>query len=88
MAGRPVPLGVWLLAQPPPTTTVILTFADIEQVQGTPLPPRARTDPAWWTDAAHEADVRAWRLVGWEVTAVDGERGRVTFARIRGAAPV
>jgi hypothetical protein len=46
--------------------TVVLTFAEIEDVLGFALPPSARVDPTWWTDpsqnvvAPHHSD--CWTL--------------------------
>ncbi|HEX4684103.1 MAG TPA: hypothetical protein VH277_15410 [Gemmatimonadaceae bacterium] len=46
--------------------TVVLTFAQIEDVIGAPLPGPARLESAWWTDpsgnvvAPHHSD--AWTL--------------------------
>ena len=36
-------------------TTVVLTFAEIEDLLGSTLPERARVDLAWWADAAPDA---------------------------------
>lgn len=46
--------------------TVVLTFGQLEDLLGFPLPDLARTDPTWWTttDVSH-ADIRcsdAWTL--------------------------
>ena len=43
---------------------VVLTFAQIEDLLGFPIPPSARTEIEWWTgadwpDSAHQ---RAWQL--------------------------
>jgi hypothetical protein len=45
--------------------TVVLTFRQIEDLLGFALPAPARTDPAWWTTAAGDAESRcsdAWTL--------------------------
>ena len=47
--------------------TVILTFQQIEDLVGSPLPDVARTDKAWWTADAADAGSRhsqAWTLAG------------------------
>jgi hypothetical protein len=46
--------------------TVVLTFAQIEDLLGCTLPARARTDPEWWkpadTSAAEPRHFHAWTL--------------------------
>ena len=44
--------------------TVVLTFGQIEDLLGFALPAAARSDAAWWTDAADGASdcSDAWRL--------------------------
>jgi hypothetical protein len=46
--------------------TVVLTFGQIEDLLGFPLPALARVDPGWWTnapgDAAGPAFSDAWTL--------------------------
>jgi hypothetical protein len=48
--------------------TVVLTFAQIEDLLGFPLPDRARVQAEWWADAdAHSAPSalsRSWLLAG------------------------
>ena len=48
--------------------TVVLTFAQIEDLLGFALPDRARVQPEWWADAdAHSgpsAPSRSWVLAG------------------------
>ena len=48
--------------------TVVLTFAQIEDLLGFALPDRARVQPEWWAEAdAHSAPPapsRSWRLAG------------------------
>ena len=46
--------------------TVVLTFRQIEDLLGFALPAAARSDPAWWTNAAEDASdcSDAWRRAG------------------------
>ena len=56
---------------------VTLTFAEIEQLVGTPLP-RTAWGPAFWSNSREGVfRVRPWVRVGW----------RVARAQLRGAAP-
>lgn len=43
---------------------VWLTFAEIERILGTRLPPSARTHASFWTRSGN-AHVRGWRAFGW-----------------------
>ena len=63
---------------------VTLTFAQVEALVGHPLPDRARTRTAWWSNAPeHPSRVGSyhwygWLSVGWEATP-DVPGGAVTF---------
>lgn len=52
---------------------LVLTFAQIEDLMGFPLPEVARTDPAWWGDieppAARSPQSDAWTRAGRVATA-------------------
>jgi hypothetical protein len=43
---------------------VVLTFAQMEDLLGSPLPPSARKDPAWWNSDIHHnfGHSNSWRL--------------------------
>jgi hypothetical protein len=41
---------------------VVLTFQQMEDLLGFALPPPARTDPSWWTDAVDPAWGDMWAL--------------------------
>ena len=81
MPGKYQPLADWLAAQP--DTEVLLTFAQVEQILGTPLPASARAGTAWWTHGAPSfPQVEAWHRVGWHVVEVNRRRGLVLYRRL------
>jgi hypothetical protein len=45
-------------------TTVVMTFAEVEDLLGSPLPAPARQDPAWWNsdDQRNFGHSNSWRL--------------------------
>jgi hypothetical protein len=63
--------------------SVSLTFARIEEILGDALPPSATNHRAWWANESDGKHVHAsaWLRAGWEVEALDQERGLVTFRR-------
>ena len=62
---------------------VRMTFADIERVLGTKLPPSARTQRAFWSNnAANNVMTRAWLAAGFRSAEVDLEGAALTFQRI------
>ena len=64
---------------------VTLTFAEIEAIIGTALPPSARTSRFWTnvTAGVHRS-AQAWRRAGWRVvrTQMHSKPPAVTFARV------
>ena len=79
MAVRYQRLADYLAAQPAGTSTVTLTFPEIEALVGGELPAATATRP-WWVDRKRS---RAWRATGWRVASAALRAGqeRVTFAR-------
>ena len=63
---------------------VSMTFQEIEQVLGSPLPRSARDHAAWWSNerspTAHVQKL-AWQAAGYDVESVDRAHGRVIFVR-------
>jgi hypothetical protein len=59
---------------------VRVTFTEIEEILGFPLPDNPQVDSSWWrtTNAAH---VRMWQANGWEARLLVRERA-VIFTRI------
>jgi DNA-binding transcriptional regulator YiaG len=63
---------------------VTLSFAEIEVLLGTKLPPSGRTSRGWWsnrTKGAHQAT--AWIEAGYRVTRINLEAEQVTFRKRR-----
>lgn len=61
-----------------------LTFADIERLIGSPLPPGARHGRAFWSNRTRGAlQAEAWMAAGYHVRQVDLEAGQVTFSQAR-----
>lgn len=77
------PLARYLKEHPAPL--LILSFADIEEIIGAPLPRSARVVPEWWWNDADprssHVQCRAWVRSGYFTKAVDLAQGQVTFER-------
>lgn len=59
-----------------------LSFGDVEEILGFPLPTSARTYRPWWAnDETHVQAVDGWLSVGWKVNSVDLATEIVTFRR-------
>jgi hypothetical protein len=58
-----------------------LSFARIEQILGSPLPPSARAHQAWWANqrGAGHSQAHSWMGAGWHTRDLDLETRRVTF---------
>lgn len=61
--------------------TVMLSFAQIEDLVGRALPSSARRHRSWWGNDAYHVQAVAWREAGWRVFKVDMGRQVVTFIR-------
>ncbi len=58
-----------------------LTFQQIEQILGRPLPPSARSHRAWWSNNGdNNVMTRAWLAAGYETENVDMVNETLTFA--------
>jgi hypothetical protein len=82
--GKYEPLAAHLSARD--TDSWSASFAEIETVLGTGLPPSAHKHPAWWAnqrDGGH-SQAQGWQSVGWQVWSVDFKRKRVEFRRVSG----
>lgn len=69
-------LSEWLLSCPPDEVTASL--AEIEDLLGFELPPKAWSDPNWWRSAPRNTWARSWLLVHRAAT-LDVAEARVTF---------
>jgi len=58
-----------------------LSFAQVEQILGCPLPPSARTYQAWWANqrGAGHTQAHSWMGAGWHTGDLDLKSKRVTF---------
>lgn len=57
-----------------------ISFQQIEELLGAPLPASARQHRSWWSnDPANHAQALAWLEAGWEVEDVDTSQETVTF---------
>jgi hypothetical protein len=54
-----------------PSTQLPITFSQIEEVIGTPLPPSCRKHPAHWSSYDGSAIARAIQDAGWVATKVN-----------------
>jgi hypothetical protein len=61
-----------------PDTQVTLTFEEVEQILGVPLPPTARQFSPWWHGVSWHT--RRWQDLGWRVTC-SYAAGTVTFTK-------
>lgn len=60
-----------------------LSFGEVEEILGFPLPMSARTHRPWWAnDETHVQAVDGWLSVGWEVESADLARKIVTFRKL------
>ncbi len=76
------PLGEWLAACP--EATVTLSFADLEEILGQPLPRPARQYPRWWYrwEDERRGPGAAWHAAGWRLVAVACQPDSVRFQRL------
>jgi len=58
-----------------------LSFREVEQVLGAPLPPSARRHQPWWANTDTHSQARAWMRRGWRTEAVDVPGEKLTFVR-------
>lgn len=76
------PLAAHLARQPRTVDRLTLTFTDIEQLIGAPLPASAREHRAWWAnDSVAHVQSGEWLRVNWRVVSINMGLERVVFAR-------
>jgi hypothetical protein len=79
--GKYEPLAKFLRDQR--TSEVSLTFADIERIVGTKLPPKAQHHRAWWSNNPNNnVMTKVWLAAGFRSEQVDLEGRRLTFRRV------
>ncbi len=71
------PLGEYLAKQT--TSPITLTFKQVEDVLGFPLPQSAYNHRPWWANGASQANI--WLSRGWRTEKVDMGGNQVTFRR-------
>ena len=59
-----------------------MTFADIENVLGEPLPPSAYRHRPWWSNSRASLMAHSWLEAGWKTAQVDMEGRKLVFKRI------
>ena len=63
--------------------SVLLTFSQIEEILGAPLPQSARKHAAWWANnPTGHSHCRAWFDAGWRSQKVDLVSETVEFVRV------
>ena len=60
-----------------------MTFAEIEEVLGSTLPPWAYEYQAWWANDKSHSQARAWLGAGWKTTHANVNEKSVVFVRFR-----
>lgn len=66
------------LEQQPDTVPLELSFAEVEEILETKLPPTALATRAWWANS-ETSQGRTWQAAGWLVDDVDFENHIVVF---------
>lgn len=77
-------LAIWLQSQPADERSVSVTFEQVENIIGGPLPESAYNHRAWWTnDSVSHIQSQKWLDAGWRVSYINMSEQRVKFVRIR-----
>jgi len=78
--GKYTRLGDYLRAQR--SKEVPMTFAEIERVIGSKLPPNSPHYPAWWSNnPSNNVMTRVWLDAGFRTEQVDVKSGKIVFRR-------
>lgn len=62
-----------------PSEAIVVSFADIEQILGVPLPQAAAEHRSWWSNDEQQPHAKAWLSARWYASDVDLMERRVTF---------
>ncbi len=74
-------LGAFLKSQR--TKEVPMTFAEIERVIGSKLPPNSPQYPAWWSNnPTNNVMTKVWLAAGFRTEQVDTKARKVVFRRV------
>jgi hypothetical protein len=78
-----LPLEEWFRKQPTTAGPITLTFSQVEEILGTPLPASATKLKTWWTNVQPniQSHRTAWRNNGWVVDEFDQQGRWVRFVR-------
>lgn len=77
------PLDQWFSKQPTNAGPILLTFDQVEEILGAPLPKSATKLATWWTNVQPKIQSHrtAWLNHGWMVAEVDQRAMWVKFIR-------
>jgi hypothetical protein len=78
-----LPLEAWLGKQAATSGEIKLSFAQVEEILGSPLPKSASKLKTWWTNVEPKIQSHrtAWLNNGWKVAEFDQEAKWVKFVR-------
>jgi CBS domain-containing protein len=79
--GSYAPLAAHLREKDSNTTSVPMTFQEIERILGTKLPSSAFEYRAWWANDPTKPQAAAWLDEGWRTVAIDMSDRYLTFIR-------
>lgn len=83
--GKYEPLRHFLAGQV--TSEIRMTFADIEDVIGFPLPEKSKHHRPWWSNNPNNnVMTKEWIAAGFKTEQVDIERGELVFRRVEAPA--
>ena len=85
MAGKYTPLENYLRDRPGNQNEVKLSFAEIERILKSKLPPSAYESQKWWeheTEGNH-VNKRSWSSAGWKIESLDVNEKWVKLVRVR-----
>ena len=80
-----LPLEEWFRKQPASAKQIELTFDQVEEILGSPLPASATKLTTWWTNVKPKIQSHrtAWLKHGWSVSQFDQQARWVKFVRTR-----
>jgi hypothetical protein len=82
------PLHRFLMERDHTEPAFSMSFSDIEEIIGTPLPPGARSHRAWWGNGTWgHSQSRSWLLAGWRAVNVEIDAETVEFILQTNARP-
>ncbi len=73
------PLSAFLGSQR--LSRLTLTFKEVEDILGQPLPPSARKHQPWWANTDSHSQAKCWLKLGWKSEQITLSGEKVTFVR-------